>query len=574
MLNVTPTSWISGLYPFRVLGTVDRYMSFVALTSDYSPITFSNKPETGKPDEVGNRPCLHTQFHGDVVMNDTPQYCSEVFIPRVDSPDIDFLNSWVPEYAPRFVGQMNGWTEEFASHFMVTQFSSDFDETWVHLVKQFLGDDDIQFPDHVVRFRYGCDEQQRFYCFSTSCRLSYQPSGPSIYAQVDGLIQSSYEPDVVGKASTVKWYTYQRDSWNFTPSNNDIIANTKSWTFPAKSTSGTQSFSHTFRLPPMTREAFYAYLAADPVFLRRLNDEISLNVYLWKHSAYRSGSPRAQFIPQWRYKDIKPYTATAKEIRAMRRELQNDLDLSEPKLPNKDQLLGDSTSSAADAAKSFDGNLIAYAKEAKEMKDTISGIFDLFEGEVNLKKLSAGWLQSRYGLRLTYHDTVDLLRGIKTKCEIVMKNKNYYSSCRGVSRDGDTICHCKLYYRPDLENFLEKILATLVEWDAYPNLENIWDLIPYSFVVDWFTNVGEILNSVDNMAYLDQVHVFATCYTIKKEWISRHVGHKLGLVGEIRYSKFERLNPKDPYQYVPHFDGKLPSNKNIIDGAALIIQRS
>jgi hypothetical protein len=40
-------------------------------------------------------------------------------------------------------------------------------------------------------------------------------------------------------------------------------------------------------------------------------------------------------------------------------------------------------------------------------------------------------------------------------------------------------------------------INNLMKWDAWPTLENTWDLIPLSFVVDWFLPVQDILGQID-----------------------------------------------------------------------------
>ena len=45
--------------------------------------------------------------------------------------------------------------------------------------------------------------------------------------------------------------------------------------------------------------------------------------------------------------------------------------------------------------------------------------------------------------------------------------------------------------------FLTAILP-IRAYGLLPDFENVWDLIPFSFVLDWFTSVGQYLEIVDN----------------------------------------------------------------------------
>lgn len=52
------------------------------------------------------------------------------------------------------------------------------------------------------------------------------------------------------------------------------------------------------------------------------------------------------------------------------------------------------------------------------------------------------------------------------------------------------------------------------------NLSNTWDMIPFSFVVDWFTRVGDMLASIDAAEFWAQVPV--SCYTQSRKTSKRY----------------------------------------------------
>lgn len=51
-----------------------------------------------------------------------------------------------------------------------------------------------------------------------------------------------------------------------------------------------------------------------------------------------------------------------------------------------------------------------------------------------------------------------------------------------------------------------------------PNLSNTWDMIPFSFVVDWFTKIGDSLQSIDDANFLAQIPVISVVSSRTKEW--------------------------------------------------------
>lgn len=232
------------------------------------------------------------------------------------------------------------------------------------------------------------------------------------------------------------------------------------------------------------------------------------------------------------------------------------------------QLLGDATQSAADAALKFTGNTGSLIKELIQLKETLLDLYKLLQGEVSLDSLADLWLSARFGLKLTYQDTVELAKSFLN--EVHSPSRLY-----NVARGGHTqiaSARCKLYFDPNTRNQFASVMSKLMEWDLFPSLANVWDIVPYSFVVDWFIDIEGILSSIDSRTYLSVMEVFATCYTVKNTWVRRS-STWLGLNGSFRFSHFIRECPTEPYQPYPSFSGSLPSFKNIIDGTALIIQQ-
>lgn len=568
MLNITPTSWISGLYPVRLFGSVDTYASFVALDPDHSPICIGNRPKAGHQTIVGDRPVDHYQFHGDAVYNDVDNsYAESVVIPREGSYPSSAHDIWVPNNGILYHGISSGMSTSYVSAFQIT--GGEHLLSYDRMVN--VPDGDSERIDASSRSYMGRMKDGTFYSFSCSVRPRYQSSGPYYYAKVEGLVETIAEPAYLYGCDTVEWRRIYRDAWEWIPQCFRFDTETL-WTMPAKRSSGQQILSHSFYLPPMSKDAYNEHLATYPGLPALLCEELCSQLMQWLKAGYQSSNTDNKFTPDWRYDHVETRTCSAKWIRDLYQSVSQDCINNELQEDDLKTYLGDSTSSAADAAKAFQGNLIAYVKDIQTLKSTISSAFDILHGRVSIKKLANAWLSSRYGLKLTIQDTMELLKGIQHTYKKLSDGK-LVSTCRGGTLSDTSTYHCKLYYRPDLEDNLQKVLATAVEWDLYPNLENIWDLIPYSFVVDWFVRVGDVLNAVDNMAYLDQVHVIATCYSVKKTWKADKIAHTVGLCGDVSYSRYMRLCPSEPYQYVPHFSGNVPSAKNIVDGTALIIQR-
>lgn len=115
-----------------------------------------------------------------------------------------------------------------------------------------------------------------------------------------------------------------------------------------------------------------------------------------------------------------------------------------------------------------------------------------------LKDLSNIFLSVKYGLRLTLADLSDL------RTEIFRDYKPIQTVTAVVPAPYGTLRYTQ-YYQPFAN--CSKIEEILVRGDLLPDLSNLWDLIPYSFVVDWFLNIGDIAASIDNYITMENRHI-------------------------------------------------------------------
>lgn len=273
----------------------------------------------------------------------------------------------------------------------------------------------------------------------------------------------------------------------------------------------------------------------------------------------------------WRYaeREDKKFLKSS-TLRKLKVELRGYATRAEPEFDFLTELEGEATQQAADRVRYFDGNTAVYLKELLELKDAVLDLARLLKGDVSLKSLADLWVSSQYGLKLTALDTIDLVESVARKLQ--SDPRGLFSVSRGSAfRDGVT-CHVKMYYDPTTRNGFASAMANLFEWDLFPSLQNVWDVVPYSFVVDWFVDVEDFLTAIDTRTYLSVLNVFSTLYSVKYRW-GVNLPQSFGLFGRMQASRFTRFSTEEPVEPVPTFSGDLPSFKNIITGGALIIQR-
>lgn len=454
-----------------------------------------------------------------------------------------------------------GWTTLPVAQFVYGQQEV---LSWDYITPSQTG---VVFPNLQLPFRFAMGKTKAGSLFAIDLYGYNTPSWSASKATFSwSLYIAGAHPNEKGQWSFLNWLTQIPVTFSNTAFKGFTVnANKSPW-------SCYTSVRANITLETPSGETIQSYLMSNPLALTELADEIISQLYQYlSENGGHTSSYRVGYVPIWAYKTAQPpiYMKSSK-LASFRSGLLEKLALSEPSFL-RNQILGDATVSAANSAKKFEGNMIAYVKEAVAIKESISGILKLLKGKPNKKTLASIWLSSRYGITLTIRDTNDLISSVKQ--EIGELGKVYYT-CRGGSLSDDVVAHAKLYYSPSQQNDMFSWIEKLYSWDLLPTLDNLWDLVPYSFVVDWFLNVSDILDGIDSWGYSSVMHVFSTCYSLKHTWQPELLWSTAKVVGNITATHYERLTPLEPYQYVPHFSGSLPSQINVIDGASLIIQRT
>lgn len=187
---------------------------------------------------------------------------------------------------------------------------------------------------------------------------------------------------------------------------------------------------------------------------------------------------------------------------------------------------GDLCQSAVDGTKAVNINTMMYCKELLEMgsmvKSTFESVKDLTKNPI--KQASNLYLSYHYGYRLSVKDTVELYSAAKREFNSVKrvlaatrarKEWQYqypsWTPLGGLTAKRERCV--KVWYR-QMDDGLEGLLTNLFRWDVFPELGNVYDYIPYSFVVDWLLPFGDILDKIDYHTYS---HVLRVLNTVRSE---------------------------------------------------------
>lgn len=153
-------------------------------------------------------------------------------------------------------------------------------------------------------------------------------------------------------------------------------------------------------------------------------------------------------------------------------------------------------------------NVIALLKDLRKPLELVPKLKQL----TKLKTIANNYLTFKYGIL----PTIDDLQGIvgafmRVKPYLDKFGLSTYSagcvdSCdiQGFSYSLEQ--HIKLAIANE-DDELQALVTRLESMGTLPTFENLWDLVPFSFVVDWFVDVGSFLERVDSSLRLLRLNI-------------------------------------------------------------------
>lgn len=139
------------------------------------------------------------------------------------------------------------------------------------------------------------------------------------------------------------------------------------------------------------------------------------------------------------------------------------------------------------------------------------------------KSLQSAWLEYRYVYKTTRLDVEDAIRFVKRNMDLGGLNRHLVS--RGTSeypvKDslGNEVlvrCRCQLELAPATLGWVDRIWRALYTYGLQPNFYVVWDMIPYSFIVDWFIPIGDSLSVLDTETNMlrGQYNINNVCFSL------------------------------------------------------------
>jgi hypothetical protein len=193
--------------------------------------------------------------------------------------------------------------------------------------------------------------------------------------------------------------------------------------------------------------------------------------------------------------------------------------------PTEQNMWGDLCQQAISDAQMLDINSIQFIREFVAMKGSIISLYQLLQGNITPKNLGKLYLGLTYGYRLSLKDSKELGEAIGRSISDFAKPK--YTACRAMDMRYSSVSAgpfagisiaqgfwYKVYYEP-IDRGFSNLCRTLMNWDLFPTTQNLWDLIPFSFVMDWFVKMEEFFKRTDAHLYSYTLRVLGTIVTTK-----------------------------------------------------------
>lgn len=177
-----------------------------------------------------------------------------------------------------------------------------------------------------------------------------------------------------------------------------------------------------------------------------------------------------------------------------------------------------------------------------------------------IKALSGAYLWYSYAAAPTLRDVRDITDNVGQISSLITKNPFSNERRRGRAEThidefvGDTQFNVTYHTRLK-DNYYSQLYSGLQRLGLHPAVSQGWDLIPYSFVIDWFLGIGPILEKLDNY----------NNFKLTRDILSRIESFKASKTEEYRVSEYPSLYEFiGPYEK-SYYDRRIHSGSGDVD---------
>lgn len=221
-------------------------------------------------------------------------------------------------------------------------------------------------------------------------------------------------------------------------------------------------------------------------------------------------------------------------------------------------------------------NMIAFLRDLRNPKALVPKLKNL----AKLKTHASNYLAINYGVLPTLSDLKEIMAALKSRQPYLDRHGwRTYTASRTSSSEQNEITfsltqRIKIAIEDEDNDFVQ--LVNNVESSGFaPTLENIWDLIPYSFVIDWFINIGDFLERVDSRMRLSRLNIRYATMSSKSSKAKRIIPSQSypfdGTISLVQYTRWTTDHCPAPPLF---FQNTNTVSNHWLEASALIIQRT
>jgi hypothetical protein len=181
------------------------------------------------------------------------------------------------------------------------------------------------------------------------------------------------------------------------------------------------------------------------------------------------------------------------------------------------------------------------------------------------KQASSAWLKYRYAYQTTKSDLEQATRAVIGEYLGTLDSTRVL---RGQIPITDGLLRVKMRLHDKTAPNFEKMLISMNQYGLMPGLYNLWDMIPFSFIADWGSHLGDYLQDIDQ-------RIFFSYYEIDELLVSRkQISIRDEIWGPTTYRWYDRSFLTEMPQWEIYEEDKTSNKvkiKRFIDGVALTI---
>lgn len=230
---------------------------------------------------------------------------------------------------------------------------------------------------------------------------------------------------------------------------------------------------------------------------------------------------------------------------------------------------GELCQKAADNLKVDHINLIGLARDIINLPNDLDGLLDYaVKGRLKKKDIASLYLSGKYGVRLTVQDVIQ-----------TSKNATSRSPSKGTASATDSaslsLCGCDLTgiqwvtfdYRYD---GFDQIWKRLNDASMIVSAQDLWDLVPYSFAIDWIFDISSLLEDLQDRRDLCRLNASNIWRSFKGSY-SKTIESSKGI---IQYEGVDYVRAGQHTLASPSLSLESPTwHKHIVESSALILQK-